>query len=468
MPNLIAFAALFFWPAVATVLFLRLPPGRALIATLLAGYLLLPPAPAGIDLPILPPLDKDSIPALSALVIALMLLRPGARLIPDSIVARVLIGIYLLAPIATVLTNGDPIAWGPRYLPGLNLREALGVALVQCITLAPFLLARHFLATVQDQRDLLMALVIGGLVYSFPMLVEVRLSPQVNTWVYGFFQHSFSQMVRGDGYRPIVFLYHGLWVAFFAMTATVAAVAILRGEKGRSRITYIGIALYLGLMLVLCKSFGSLGFAVMLVPLVLFFGRRTQILVAAVLAIAALSYPAAKLSGVLPEASLLAAVDRISSERAYSLQFRFDNESRLIDRAMERPLFGWGLWGRNLIFNTTDGRVETIPDGRWVLAIGILGLTGFVAEFGLLTLPLLLLAGQVLRGRDPGPWTGPIALLIAVNVVDMIPNATLTPLTWLFAGAALGFAERRQSVPAAAKTAAAVPVGAMAPIRTVI
>jgi hypothetical protein len=34
-----------------------------------------------------------------------------------------------------------------------------------------------------------------------------------------------------------------------------------------------------------------------------------------------------------------------------------------------------------------------------------------------------------------------MSLLLAFNVVDLLPNATLTPLTWLLSGALLGYAE---------------------------
>jgi len=34
-----------------------------------------------------------------------------------------------------------------------------------------------------------------------------------------------------------------------------------------------------------------------------------------------------------------------------------------------------------------------------------------------------------------------LALILAVNLVDLLPNATLVPLTWLIAGALLGHAE---------------------------
>ena len=35
-----------------------------------------------------------------------------------------------------------------------------------------------------------------------------------------------------------------------------------------------------------------------------------------------------------------------------------------------------------------------------------------------------------------------MSLILAFNVFDMLPNATLTPLTWLMAGALTGYAER--------------------------
>jgi len=56
MPNALATLALAVWPLVTVFLFLKLPPGRAVIATLLAGYLFLPEPPAGFDLPLIPPL----------------------------------------------------------------------------------------------------------------------------------------------------------------------------------------------------------------------------------------------------------------------------------------------------------------------------------------------------------------------------------------------------------------------------
>lgn len=469
MPNLIAFAALAIWPVVTALLFRRLPPGRALIVTLLAGYLLLPPVPTAFDLPLLPPLNKDSIPALAALAMAVILYRPDLRLLPEGRLARGLVFLFVASPVGTVLTNPEPLVWGPVYLPGHALREALGMMIAQVITLLPFLLARHFLSRPEDQRYLLFALVVGGLVYSLPMLVEVRLSPQINIWVYGYFQHLFSQMIRGDGFRPIVFLYHGLWVAFFAMTTVVAAAALARRPSGGNVALYAMAAVYLFVVLLLCKSFASIFYALALVPVVLLAGHRLQLTLAAALVVVALAYPVVKAAHLVPEEAILSAAARLGEDRAHSLDFRFDNETVLADRAYEKPLFGWGLWGRHHILDAQSGQVLTVTDGRWVLVIGVLGWVGFLAEFGLLALPVLLAWRQAARqGAAAPPWLGPVALILAVNVFDLIPNATITPLTWLFAGAILGHAEARRTV---AQTSAAPdlsPKPALAPIRTVL
>lgn len=473
MPNLIAQAALALWPVVAAMLFRALPPGRALIATLLAGYLLLPPPPAGFDLPLLPALTKDSIPAIAALFMAVILQGRGLRLIPESGLARLLLAVYVASPVATALTNAEPVAWGSYVLPGLGLREAFGSMLAQILALLPFLLARSLLAAPGDQRDLLAALAIGGLAYSLPMLLELRLSPQLNIWIYGYFQHVFGQMVRGDGFRPIVFLYHALWVAFFTMTAVVAAAALARGSRGRGAALWLWAAVYLLVVLILCKSFAAIFYALLLLPFVAVAGLRTQLRLAVLLAAVALAYPVAKASQLVPEQEIVAAAARLGEDRAQSLRFRFDNEAVLAARAYEKPLFGWGQWGRNQILEEHTGRILTVTDGRWIILLGVFGWVGFIAEFGLLTLPLFLLWWRMgaLAGSEAARWAGAVALILAVNVVDLLPNATLTPLSWMAAGALLGLAEALRRRPALQPDAGGrlrpAPPGP-APIRTVL
>lgn len=440
MPNLFAFLMLVLWPVITALAFRRLPVGRAIIASLLVAYLFLPPPPAGFDFPLLPPLTKETIPSLAMILACLILYRDRITLMPETIIGRVLVITFVCSPLATVLTNAEPVFWGQMALPALKLREAFSTMLQQALLIAPFLMARNFLRNPDDHRDILKALFIGGMVYSVLMLIEVRLSPQLNIWVYGYFQHNFDQMIRFGGFRPIVFLYHGLWVSFFAMTAVVSAAALARGSVTRVALGFWAAAAYLLVVLVLSKSLGAIMYGLLLVPLVAVLSSRTQLRLAALLAFVALAYPVLKGADLVPQEAMVQQAERVESDRANSLRFRFQQETILLHRAQEKPLFGWGLWGRNHIWDGATRTILTVTDGRWIILIGVLGWVGFLAEFGLLALPIFLMWRKSGQG-DLSPWIGPMALILAINMIDLIPNATLTPLTWLMAGAILGYAE---------------------------
>lgn len=448
MPNGLATLALAVWPLVTVFLFLRLPPGRAVIATLLVGYLFLPEPPAGFDFPLIPPLTKHTIPALSAMVMWLVMYSANLNLFPRSPVTVGLLLLFVFSPAVTTVLNSDPIYWGEYFIQAMTLKDSLGLVVQQILLVIPFLLARRFLYRAEDQRDLLFAFMIGGLIYSLPMLLEVRLSPQLNLWVYGYYQHDFIQTIRFGGFRPMVFLYHGIWAAFFLLMALLSALALWRTKQIKSNWKLLLIAAYLLGVLILAKSLGAWLFALILVPTLLFVGPKWQMRFAVVIASFAIAYPALKGVDLVPQGKILWAADSISPDRAASLSFRFENENLLLDRAKERPLFGWGSYNRNQIIDPASGEVETVTDGRWVILIGQFGWLGFLAEFSLLVMPVLFLWREI-RYRAPedySPLIVPLSLILAVNVFDMLPNATLTPLTWLMAGALTGYAESlRQS-----------------------
>jgi hypothetical protein len=444
MPNSLAFIALMLWPVVVVVLFRRLPLERALIWSILGGYLILPPV-AAIDLPAVPALDKMSIPALSAWLVVRFMLQIPVPLIPESLAGRILLGVFVLAPFGTILTNPEAVqAAQSLVLPGLRLYDAISIIAFQAFVILTFALARSLLATAAALREILIALVVAGLVYTLPMLVEIRLSPQINVWIYGFFQHSFEQMMRQGGFRPIVFLAHGLWVAFFAMTAVLAAASLARSEGPRARGRMLAVTGYLFVVLVLCKSIGSLVYAVVLLPLVLLIGQRWLLRLSVAMAVLALSYPVLRSAGHIPAGEMVELAARYSAERAHSLNYRFTNEAALLEHAFRKPWFGWGGYERNLQHDFWSGRVSTIADGRWVIVLGMFGWVGYVGEFGILALPLFLLwrEGELRAAGVLAAPVGALAVIHGVNMVDMLPNATLTPLTWLIAGALLGHAER--------------------------
>lgn len=442
MPNALAYLVLAIWPIVTVILFRRLSVSLALTVNLVAAFLLLPTPPAAFDFPLLPPLTKDSIPALAALIMALLFYGMPRSVLPDSLLGKVLMLVFLLSPIVTVANNSEVVHWGELTLPGLRVTDALALSLTQGLIFIPFVLARQFLTEDSAQRQIHWVLLFACLAYTPLILLESRLSPQLNLWIYGYFQHSFLQTIRFGGYRPMVFLYHGIWLAFFVMLALTSAAALFKFEVKR-KLFLGGATLYLGIVMVLCKSLGALIFAVLLVPVVLLFGVRTQLKIAALLALLAIGYPMLKAVDMIPSEQILATAEAVDSDRANSLRFRMYNEDILLERAYEKPFFGWGSWGRNLIYNEITGSLESVSDGRWIIVFGQYGWVGFLAEFGLLVLPIFLMWREMLvrKATEISPYIGPLTLLLGINAVELVPNATLTPITWLLSGALLGYVE---------------------------
>nr|WP_241525615.1 hypothetical protein [Pseudophaeobacter leonis] len=445
---------LLIWPVVSVVLFRRLSPERAILWCILAGYMLLPPV-AEFDLPLVPDMDKFTIPSIMAFVLCVGLLRKKVPLLPRHPLAKVLTLLFAFAVVPTVMTNGDPIIFEVLagsdpivfivdMLPGLRWRDLGSVMINQIIILMPFLLARRYLSSEMGQKELLLAFCIAGLAYSIPSLIEIRLSPQININVYGFFQHNFSQTMRQGGFRPIVFMPHSLWLALFMFSAVLAAAALARAAQGRERIRLAMAAAYLFWVLILCKSFASLAYGLSFVPMVALASARWQIRAALLLAAIAITYPMLRNLGLIPTEAILAQAEALSAERAQSLGYRFDNEAMMLQRAAEKPWFGWGGWGRNLVRDSETGSIISIPDGHWILVFGSFGWLGYLAEMGLLCLPLALQGREIRRRGKEGisPFATPIALILAATMVDMMLNDTLVPMTWLCAGSILGYAER--------------------------
>lgn len=440
MSSTVGYLVLFSWPVICAVLFNRLPVERALVWSLLGGYLLLPPL-VEFDLPLLPPLDKYSVPSFSAFVIVVFLLGRRVALLPRSRFGKIVVLVLVFNAIPTVLTNGDPIRFLQGQVSGLRLHDMMSVFVHQAIMLLPLLMGRSLLATERGMRDLLIVLVAAALLYSVPALIEVRLSPQMNVWVYGFFQHSFAQMMREGGFRPIVFLPHALWLAMFVLSGLIAAAALTRHAPAEARLRFVLATLYLVVLLYFCKSLASQLYALALLPLIFLAGLRLQVAIALAFAILAVTYPVLRNLGLVPLDLLLSKAAAINPERAASLAFRFMNEEMLLERAREKWLFGWGGWGRNLIRDSVTGAYVTVPDGRWIITFGSYGWIGYMSEMGLLALPIVLLWRRARRGLALSPYAVALALILSITMVDMLLNDTLVPFTWLIAGAILGYCE---------------------------
>jgi len=272
------------------------------------------------------------------------------------------------------------------------------------------------------------------LLYSLPMLWELRFSPQLNRIVYGFQQSDFLNAVRWGGYRPMVFLDQGLELALLVSMALIAACTLARCRIKLLRLRSWFAVSYLVPQLVFCKTLGAGIYAIVLAPLALFARPATSIKVASVIMLIVCSYPAVRT--VVPVERVLGAAKQVSENRAESLATRLKNESILMGKANQKPLFGWGGWGRNRVYNAAYSKDITITDGGWIITFGTFGWFGYLGLFGMFAIPVLRLNRLVKQlDREDALIAAGLALILTANIADMVPNANLMPLTFVLAGA---------------------------------
>jgi hypothetical protein len=438
IPNAFAHIVLVGWVFITLAIFAKKRPARATIIAMLTAAMFLPQRVV-YDFPAIPPIDKDSIAALSALVGCLIYARSTLKRARPFRGVDLFFVLAALGCLGTGMTNGDPLSYGVVQLPGITLYDGQAMALVDLLTVfLPFFLGRAMLTRGRDLQDLLRLLVLGGLVYSVLALIEIRLSPQLHNWFYGFGQHSFAQTIRsGGGYRPMVFMAHGLALAMFMCSAVIAAMVRGRIRRGSTLVT-----VYLFVVLLLCKSMASIVYASAAVALLLFARPKSQLRVAVFLAGVTLAYPVLRMQDWFPVEEVLSAAEVMGPARHESLAFRFDNEEVLLDKARERLLFGWGEYGRNRIYDEEEGYDTTVADGFWIITMGSRGMVGFIGIFGLLAASVFLAARafpHIPNGRNRAMLAG-LALIVAFSLVDLLPNGRFSYIPIFLSGALAGLA----------------------------
>lgn len=354
-----------------------------------------------------------------------------------------------LVPFATSLSNGLGAYDGFRT--ALDLFVSWGI---------PYVFARLYLTRRSDLLELATLFATSALVYAPLCLWEVRMSPQLHYTVYGFQAFSFDQAVRFGGYRPAVFMSHGLMLALFMACGALAAYWLWR-TRTVDRILGIRAGWAVALLLatnVLCKSIGALALLAAGIAVLEGSSRlRTSILIV-VLSLAPAAYATARVAGWTGTSVTTWIAENVSADRARSLAFRMKNEDLLIARALDRSWLGWGGWNRSRVFDE-EGYDLTITDGLWVITLGTRGLIGLLSLALVLALPALLLV----RAFPPRTWDragiAPVAAVAVIPLLfafDSVFNAMVSPLYPLACGAVTSFlrayeaARRREPAPGSA------------------
>ncbi|GMV90689.1 MAG: hypothetical protein AMXMBFR82_04670 [Candidatus Hydrogenedentota bacterium] len=427
--TLLVAITLFGWPFVLASLYLMLPAQRAAIVAFLFAWLFLPIAEY--EFQGIPEYNKMTATCLGAFLATLMF--DPTRLVsyrPRWVDLSCLI--LCFCPVASSLTNG------------LGLYDGLSESLRVIIQWGfPYFLGRIYFNDLRGMRELAIGVFIGGIIYVPLCWIELRFSPQLHRIVYGYHQHGFVQTIRYGGYRPMVFLEHGLMVGMWMTTASLAGVALwatgsLRSFRGVPVSVLVGLVV---ITAVLCKSTA----AALLLVIGLGVMAATRYLRNALPLIALTSvyvvYVALRVSGAWSGWELVDATTNVfGPDRGASIEVRVTNENALVGRASQRALFGWGGWGRSRITDAMGNDIS-ITDSQWVIRYGVNGLLGLAAAAATVIIPIFLVPWRI----PPRLWFHPmvvavptLALVLALWMIDNAVNNMFNPIYVLIAGGLAG------------------------------
>lgn len=435
MPNIIAYVVIVLWPFIILFLIKRYGFKSGILLSLLGSYMFLPAA-FEINFPGIPAFDKFSLTSMTIIAYMFLTKKPfGISSFPP-LLKLVLAG-FILSPFITAYTNPYPITG----LPGLTMYDGLSQVVNGFFVFFPFLLGMHYFRTEEDQKRIFKYFIIAGFIYAVLAFYEVRMSPQLHSTIYGYFPHSFLQQYRAGGFRAVLFMGHGLLVALF-LAITFAMITAMK--KARLRVFSISngvLAFTIFISLVFAKSFAALFFGLFCFFVLNFVPLKLIHKITVVFALIFISYPFLSASKLFPHGELITLASSISNERASSLQFRFDNETSLLAKANQKPIFGWGSWGRNRVY-AESGRDTSVTDGNWIITIGTRGWFGFLAQFLFIVLPIFAAYRVSAKSKNMSKESAILlathALVASIILLDQMPNSSLNPLYWFFIGSLYG------------------------------
>lgn len=428
--NPLAHAMLLGWPVITLALFGWLPPRRAVLASLIGAYLFLPMS--GYNVPGLTTYSKTTAATLSTLL-GVLLFDSGRLLSFRPSPLDIPMVLWCFAPAIASITND------------LGLYDAGSGFVRQVFAWAiPYFLGRVYFTDLAGLREFAVALFVGGLVYVPFCLFEVRMSPQLHTMVYGWHQHSFAQTIRFGGWRPTVFMQHGLAVSFWMVIATLSGLWLWISGAVR-RLVGIPIALLVLPLLVttiLCKSLGALVLGVIGVLVLVACRHFRSGIPLLILTLAPIGYVAVRAPALYDGSHLLTIAEQLGKEdRAKSLRYRLEAEDILSDHAWKQPVFGWGTWMRNRPANFEEDAESVATDGFWIILFGTQGLFGLMAFYALMLLPGIAAWTMLPRVAWSSPAAAGVtvcAITLTLFAADSLFNAMLSPVYLLLSGSLLG------------------------------
>ena len=423
--NFMISLALFLWIPFVLILFAMMKPHRAAIMGFVLAWMFLPEA--GIALSGFPDYTKVSASAMAVLL--------GVFVFDSSTLFGFRLKLWdmpilmwCVSPFFSSVTNG------------LGVYDGLSGVLATTLPWGvPYFIGRLYLTNPAHMRDMAVIIFVATLVYLPLIWLELLISPQLHRILYGQHAHQFVHSIRWGGYRPRVFMKNGLILGLWMAGATVCGVYLwdsknLKEVKGMPMSWLVGV---MGMTFVFCKAAGALVLGMGTVGL--YYSTiwvKTRAVMFAVLMVIPM-YLASRVVLDWDAAPIVNTAKKVfNSDRVSSLEYRIFNENVLRDKAMEKPMFGWGGFGRSRVYND-EGEDVTTTDSAWIIVLGQNGLFGLISFFTALLLPLVRIAYHLKPMMWRHPMVAPtlaLGMILGIFMIDRLLNAQINPIPMMIAG----------------------------------
>ncbi len=428
--NILVPIALLAFPAWVITLFKKRGSHEAIAIAFVAGWMFLPVANYDIFL-----LRNTKTAAICLSVLACTYLFDKERLSKFQFnAADIPMLLWCTASFFSSMANGD----GPY--------DGLSQAMYQSVRWGiPYFIGRIYFNDVDSTKILALAIFIGSIVYVPFCWYELIMSPQLHRLTSGYHQSDFIQTLRdGGGFRPMVYMEHGLMTAMWMVLGVFLGIWMLVSNVLPKKIMHIP-SLYLLLLLtfttIMLRSVAAVSWLIIGL-LVLYISNKTKTaFLLIILMLVPYLYIVTRTTGYWDGRNLSDSVSgNFSANRSQSLQFRFDNETILIQKARQGSFFGWGGYGRSRVYDN-EGKDVSTTDGLWIITYGTNGLYGLIVMVMAIQWPLFLFFSRV----KPELWKTKIwgssavmAAFLGIFMIDNLLNAMINPVYMLCNGSLIG------------------------------
>ncbi len=422
--------ALFGWIPVIIYLFKWLPHRRVVAFVFVFATLFLPVWSFAI--PTLPALGKYSATCYGV-VLGTLIFDPKRFLSFRPSWVDIPMVVVCLSPFVTSVENG------------LGAYDGMNVTLASvALTGVPYFFGRIFFNDLAGLKLLATYIFIGSLFYIPLCLIENFIGPKIHLRVYGVLSFfDVNQSIRYGGYRPVVFMNHGLVVSFWMMSSAVIGLWLWR-SRVITRVWNMAMKPVMITLLFTVIATRSTGAWIYLFIASLIFlvqgWARNLIVLLLVFTVSAHLY--LNVTGQFQGKVISDWVSvNVALDRGQSLDVRFSNEEILGGKARQQLILGWGGWGRSRVPSLWDGVDYTITDSTWIAVFGTKGLVGLISWAASLLLPVILFLiyypGRVWHHPKIAPVAA-ITTILVLAAMDHLLNTSPTIVCILATGGLSG------------------------------